>query len=87
MQARAIENQIFVIACNRVGESPMGSYCGHSLIINPWGEIIAEGGEEEEIVYGSVDLSMIHKIRDTIHVFRDRHPEFYEKEGLLKKNK
>ncbi|MHD0317714.1 carbon-nitrogen family hydrolase [uncultured Fusobacterium sp.] len=85
LQARAIENQIFVIACNRVGESPMGSYCGHSLIIDPWGEIIAEGGEKEEIVYGSVDLSIIHKIRETIHVFRDRHPEFYEKEGLLKK--
>lgn len=84
LTARAIENQMFVIACNRVGESPMGTYCGHSLIIDPWGTIIAEGGEEQEIVYGSVDLSMIQGIRDTIHMFRDRHPEFYEKGELLK---
>ncbi len=84
LTARAIENQMFVIACNRVGESPMGTYCGHSLIINPWGEIIAEGGEGQEIIYGSIDLSLIHEIRETIHMFRDRHPEFYEKEGILK---
>ena len=84
LTARAIENQLFVIACNRVGESPMGSYCGHSLIIDPWGNIIAEGGEKEEIIYGSIDLSIIDEIRNTIHMFRDRHPNFYEKEGLLK---
>ncbi|MDR3257989.1 MAG: carbon-nitrogen family hydrolase [Fusobacteriaceae bacterium] len=85
LRARAIENQLFVVACNRVGESPMGTYCGHSIIIDPWGETIAEGGENQEIIYGSVDLSVIKNIRETIHTFRDRHPEFYEKEGLLKK--
>ncbi len=84
--ARAIENQIFVIACNRVGESPMGTYCGHSIIIDPWGNIIAEGGDDEEIITGSVDFNEIEKIRSTIHMFRDRRPETYS-DVLLKPNK
>ncbi|MDD2207133.1 MAG: carbon-nitrogen family hydrolase [Aminobacterium sp.] len=75
--ARAIENQMFIIACNRVGASPMGTYCGHSMIIDPWGEVIAEGGDQEEIVTGSVDFSETQKIRDTIHMFRDRRPQSY----------
>lgn len=75
--SRAIENQMFVVACNRVGESPMGSYCGHSIIIDPWGTIIAEGGDSEEIVTGSVDLSFVKEVRETIHMFRDRRPESY----------
>lgn len=83
LMARAIENQVFVVACNRVGDGPMGTYIGHSMIIDPWGEIIAEAGEDECIVYGSIDLSMVDIIRDTIHVFRDRRNGTYKKLGLL----
>ena len=75
--ARAIENQMFVVACNRVGASPMGTYCGHSLIIDPWGDVIAEGGTEQEIVTGSIDFTQTAKVRDLIHVFRDRQPQSY----------
>ena len=77
LTARAIENQMFIIACNRVGESPMGTYCGHSIIIDPWGTVIAEGGDTEEIITGSVDFSITKEIRETIHMFRDRRPESY----------
>lgn len=78
LMARAIENQMFVVACNRVGESPMGTYCGHSIILDPWGNVIAEGGEGEEIVTGSLDYSVTDEIRSTIHMFRDRRPESYK---------
>lgn len=84
LTARAIENQMFIIACNRVGESPMGTYCGHSIIIDPWGEIIAEGGEQEQIICGSVDFAKIDEIRNTIHMFRDRRPETYASGVLVK---
>lgn len=77
LTARAIENQMFVVACNRVGPSPMGTYCGHSMIIDPWGEIIAEGGEEEEIITGSIDYTKTREVRDLIHMFRDRQPHLY----------
>ena len=77
LTARAIENQMFVVACNRVGPSPMGTYCGHSLIIDPWGDILAEGGEEQEIVTGAVDYEKTREVRDLIHMFRDRQPGLY----------
>ncbi|MET3696488.1 predicted amidohydrolase [Bacillus oleivorans] len=75
--ARAIENQAYVIACNRVGADPANTFGGHSLIINPWGEILAEGGTEEEIVSATVDFSAIADIRKRIPIFEDRRPDFY----------
>ena len=77
LMARAIENQMFVVACNRVGPSPMGTYCGHSIIITPWGDIVAEGGDEEEIVTGSIDYTQTREVRNLIHMFRDRQPQLY----------
>lgn len=77
LQARAIENQMFVIACNRVGTSRGTEFFGHSMIVSPWGEVIAEGGEEETIVTAELDLSETDRVRGTIPVFQDRRPELY----------
>lgn len=85
LRARAIENQMYVVACNRVGSSPMGTYFGHSLIIDPWGDIIVEGSNEQEIVVGSADFTQTQHVRDLIHVFRDRQPQSYGE--IVKKNK
>lgn len=75
--ARAIENQCFVIACNRSGEDPNNRFAGHSMIIDPWGEVLAEAGEEEEILTAEIDLEVVRKIRSQIPVFDDRKPEYY----------
>ena len=56
LTARAIENQMYVIACNRTGQSGNDRFFGHSMIIDPWGEIIAEGDEEEVILMADIDL-------------------------------
>ncbi|WP_138492912.1 carbon-nitrogen family hydrolase [Paenibacillus pinistramenti] len=77
LQARAIENQMFVAACNRVGEDPGNRYCGHSMIIDPWGEILAEGGEVESIVTGRIALPLVDEVRGRIPVFEDRRPDLY----------
>lgn len=76
-QARAIENQMFVIAVNNCGRSGDMKFCGHSLMIDPWGEIIAEADEEEQILAGTCDLSVVAHIREHLNVFRDRRPELY----------
>ncbi|HEK9099396.1 carbon-nitrogen family hydrolase [Bacillus pfraonensis] len=78
LQARAIENQCYVVACNRAGEDPNNVFAGHSLIVNPWGEIVAEAGEEESILYGNVELEKIKEVRKGIPVFADRRPELYK---------
>jgi omega-amidase len=80
--ARAIENQMIVVSCNRVGISGDTSFFGHSMIIDPWGEIIAEGGEEETVIRAEVDLAEVGKVRKTIPVFRDRRPDRYGQELL-----
>lgn len=75
--ARAIENQMFVVACNRSGISGEDLFAGHSLIVDPWGNVLAEGDEQEQIVTATLDLSLPTKVRDSIPVFLDRRPELY----------
>jgi len=77
LQARAIENQMYVIACNRMGISGNTEFFGHSIVIDPWGDIIVEAGEEETILYGELDLEVVEKVRQTIPIFADRRPQFY----------
>ena len=77
LQARAIENQLYVVACNRVGVSGGTSFFGHSMIVDPWGEIVAEGGEGEEIVTAGIDLDAVDEVRGRIPVFEDRRPRLY----------
>ncbi|WP_102028478.1 carbon-nitrogen family hydrolase [Salirhabdus sp. Marseille-P4669] len=76
--SRAIENQCFVVACNRVGADPNNLFGGHSIVIGPWGEVIKEAGEEETILYASIDLKEVDKVRSTIPIFADRRPEIYK---------
>ncbi|WP_332238455.1 carbon-nitrogen family hydrolase [Sporolactobacillus sp. KGMB 08714] len=77
LACRAIENQAFVIACNRAGSDPDNMFAGHSMIIGPWGEILAEAGEEECLLTADLDLSAIAAVRSRIPVFEDRRPELY----------
>ncbi|OAH53194.1 MULTISPECIES: carbon-nitrogen family hydrolase [Bacillaceae] len=75
--ARAIENQAYVVACNRVGSDPDNQFAGHSIIVGPWGEVIAEAGKEEEMLIGEIDFDAIDEIRSRIPVFEDRLESFY----------
>ncbi|MEB3101331.1 carbon-nitrogen family hydrolase [Ferviditalea candida] len=77
LTARAIENQMYIVACNRVGTSGTTEFFGHSMVIDPWGEILAEGGEQEAVLNAVIDLSLVDKVRGTIPVFSDRRPELY----------
>lgn len=77
LQARAIENQMFIIACNRVGSSGETSFFGHSCIIDPWGEFVVLADENEGIWTAEIDLSMVPEIRKKIPVFDDRRPDLY----------
>ncbi|CAI6081100.1 carbon-nitrogen family hydrolase [Cohnella sp. JJ-181] len=77
LQARAIENQMYVVACNRSGTSGTTRFFGHSMVIDPWGEVIAEAGEEETILRAEIDLALTDEVRARIPVFDDRRPSLY----------
>ena len=77
IRARAIENQMFMIACNRVGEGGGNQFFGHSAIIDPYGEVIIEGGEQEMLLTGVVDFGRLPAVRDQIPIFTDRRPDAY----------
>lgn len=75
--ARAIENQCYVIACNRSGQDPNNHFAGHSMIIDPWGDVIAEAGKSEEILSAEIDMDLVKAVRKQIPIFTDRKPEYY----------
>ncbi|ALC84093.1 carbon-nitrogen family hydrolase [Bacillus gobiensis] len=75
--ARAIENQCFVAACNCSGSNPDNQFAGHSMIIDPWGKIIAEASDGEEIISAELELGISEKIRAQIPIFSDRRTELY----------
>lgn len=77
LRARAIENQLYVIACNRVGASKGTAFFGHSCIIDPWGETIVEGGEQEMLLTAEIDLALVDEVRQKIPIFADRRPDIY----------
>lgn len=78
LQARAIENQSFIVAVNRISRNPQ-NFNGQSMIIEPWGEILWVGKEDEELAIVDVDFSKVDEIRTRIPVYDDRRPELYTK--------
>jgi len=75
LQARAIENQSWVIACNEVGVQGSGAerieLGGMSAVIAPTGQVIASGGSEECIVFASVEPDAAAQLRSAFPVLRD----------------
>jgi len=70
--ARAVENQAFVFAVNRVGSDPKLRYAGGSIAVGPAGEVLAEGGEEEGVLSVEVDAGAVRRWREEFPAWRDR---------------
>jgi predicted amidohydrolase len=66
-RARAIENGAYVIAPCQYGTLAGGSQCyGHSLIVDPWGVILADGGDDEGVIVADIDIAEVTKARSRI---------------------
>ncbi|MDR2893080.1 MAG: carbon-nitrogen family hydrolase [Deltaproteobacteria bacterium] len=75
--ARAVENQFFVIGVNACGQPDKLKFCGHSMLVDPSGEILAEAGDEEAIIVADCELACLPTVRSRINVYRDRRPDLY----------
>ncbi len=72
LRARAIENQAYVVGCNRVGEGGGLVYSGDSSVIDPFGEELAVAGDGETILYAEVSAGEVERIRDRFRFLQDR---------------
>ena len=70
--ARAIENQCFVVACNRVGRDPKHAYGGGSLIVDPLGVVLAEGDDQPRVISADLDPAVLEEWRRRFPAWSDR---------------
>ncbi|GAB3014843.1 carbon-nitrogen family hydrolase [Streptomyces pseudoechinosporeus] len=71
-QARAVENQAFVLACGTAGTHAGVPQAGHSIVVDPWGEVLAEAGPDEEILTMDFDPAKVGATREQFPVLKDR---------------
>ena len=75
LRARAIEAGLFVVAAAQVGHHEDGrTTFGHSLVIDPWGEVLLDMGEEKGIGFADIDLKRISDVRSRIPALNHRRP-------------
>ena len=72
LQARAIENQAYVVGCNRVGEGGGLRYSGDSRIVDPLGELLATGSQGETILFADIEPATVSAVRDRFRFLPDR---------------
>jgi predicted amidohydrolase len=77
LQARAIENQCYIVACNAVGLTGDTTFAGHSMIVDPWGKIVIEAGETPNLVTTDIEMDLVDEVRQRIPVFDDRRTDVY----------
>ncbi len=78
IKARAIENQYFMIATNRVGKEGDTVFGGCSTIVDPWGNLVIEASTDKEcLIDTEIDLAVVDEVRSKIPVYKDCRPEVY----------
>lgn len=83
IRARAVENQCYVIATGQygfydTGEGVEDAKYGSSMIVDPWGTVIARAPEGEGIITADIDITKVDEFRNTIPCFKHRKPEYYQ---------
>ena len=78
VRARAIENQCFVIAANQIGRHPGGFRSGgRSLIVDPWGLVLASAPDTETAIVADLDFDVLQDVRRRIPALAHRRPAVY----------
>lgn len=78
VQARALENQAYVVAVNCVGSFKGAPFYGHSMLVGPDGQVLAEAGGQEEILLVELRQTVVRDARQKMSVLQDRRPECYQ---------
>ena len=79
LQARAVENMMYVVAANACGESAGTDFGGNSLIFDPWGRVLLDCGSDEGGGVVEIDPASVDAVRDHLKVFSVRVPALYSR--------
>ncbi|MYV42688.1 carbon-nitrogen family hydrolase [Streptomyces sp. SID1328] len=71
-RARAVENQAYVLACGTAGTHAGVPQAGHSIVVDPWGEVLAEAGPDEEVLGVEFDPAKVAATREQFPALKDR---------------
>ena len=78
-RSRALDNQVFCVGvAPALNESASYHSYGHSIVVNPWGEVICQLDTQEELKIVEIDLNEIEKVRNEIPVLKNRRNDLYE---------
>ena len=69
---RAVEQQSWLAACNAVGEQRGARLAGHSRVVDPWGQVLVEAGEDEGFTFARIDTALPGKVRGDFPALADR---------------
>jgi predicted amidohydrolase len=79
-RVRALENQCFLVSANSVGMNGSSRFVGHSMMVDPWGIILASGGDEEVVLRAELDLDQVKSAREHFPALADRQGWLQNKE-------
>jgi predicted amidohydrolase len=71
-RARAVEDQVYVLACGTGGTHAGVDQAGHSVVVDPWGEVLAEAGDGEEVLTVDLDPAKVAATREQFPALKDR---------------
>ena len=78
LRARAIENFCYVVAADQTGQKEQYLAHGNSMIVDPWGMVIAKAQDQPGIIYGVIDLDYVDKARSMIPALKNRRTDVYD---------
>lgn len=78
LRARAIENECYVIAPNQMGKKPRFTAYGNSLMVDPWGTVIARASDKPGVITAEIDLDYVTEVRQSTFTLDNRRPDVYQ---------
>lgn len=85
IRARAIDNQTYMAVASPSQNIGMAYIAyGHSMVVDPWGNIIAQADEDEDIIYATIDKDYIYKVRKELPLLKNRRTDIYDLIEIIK---
>lgn len=82
-RARAVDNQVFVVAASPARDVKAGYVAyGHSMLVDPWGDVVARADEKEQVLLGEVDLERLDRVRRELPLMAHRRTDLYDLKEL-----